>query len=142
MNNLDWYLQQSESLTLAEMDALQLQIFTQADSTDPEFQEVWQDLLSSAIKYASIRAGWQLLSRSERSAQDQARTATHNDVITNFLILERLFKLKGWRSQAWTEQLFLQADQPQRHLADVTDHRKRIGDFANYLAFISALSQR
>ena len=99
-------------------------------------------MLSSAIKYASIRAGWQLLSRSERSAQDQARTATHNDVITNFLILERLFKLKGWHSQAWTEKLFLQADQSERHLADVTGHRKRIGDFANYLAFISALSQR
>lgn len=138
----DWYLQQNEHLTFTEMGMIQQAIFNNADTSDEDFQDVWHDLVDAAIKYSTVRANWGSFSRQEKMAKDDARTANHNKVIDNFIILERIFKLHNWPSQAWTEKLFLQEDRPKRTRADVTSHRKRIGDFANYLTFINALNNR
>ncbi|WP_125604542.1 hypothetical protein [Lapidilactobacillus bayanensis] len=136
------YLTQSEHLTLTDMNQLHQTILTAIDPNDADFQEIWQDLIQTAIKYTVIRAGWGALSRSERMTKDSARTKAHNAVLDNFIILERLCQKNGWPSQAWTEKLFLQAESNQRTKTDITTHRQRIGDFANYLAFIYALNNR
>lgn len=69
------------------------------------------------------------------------RTNKHDDVIITFLMLERFMIQKKW-SIEWTKQLFLQDIISNRTKKDVVESRKRIGDFANYLAFIYALNGR
>lgn len=66
----------------------------------------------------------------------------HNTILNNFIVLERIFKLNSWNSSAWTKELFLQDDIKDRARKDISKHRQRIGDFANYLAFVYAVNGR
>ncbi|HIY58772.1 MAG TPA: hypothetical protein H9829_11390 [Candidatus Tetragenococcus pullicola] len=136
------YLKQNESMTFEEMTKLHMSIIKNVATDDTDFVELWQNLLQDASDYVVIRARWGLLTTEEKLATDLRRTQKHNAIISDFLILERLFKQKGWQSDEWTRILFLENEKIERKLEDVNEHRKRIGDFANYLAFISAINNR
>ena len=136
------YLTSNESMDFEMMTSIHQEILTQADMQDEDFQWLWQDCVHYAIEYSRIRSQWHFLSMEEKQSQDASRTSLHNNLIGCFLSLERLFEQSGWQSERWTEQLFLQQKIEKRTKEDVQSHRKRIGDFANYLAFVYALNGR
>ncbi len=136
------YLTLNESMDFEMMTSIHQEILTQADIQDEDFQWLWQDCVHYAIEYSRIRSQWHFLSMEEKQSQDASRTSLHNNLIGCFLSLERLFEQSGWQSKRWTEQLFLQQKIEKRTKEDVQSHRKRIGDFANYLAFVYALNGR
>lgn len=136
------YLTLNESMDFEMMTSIHQEILTQADMQDEDFQWLWQDCVHYAIEYSRIRSQWHFLSMEEKQSQDASRTSLHNNLIGCFLSLERLFEQSGWQSERWTEQLFLQQKIEKRTKEDVQSHRKRIGDFANFLAFVYALNGR
>ena len=136
------YLVMKEHLTIGQMAQIHEEILKNADTANQDFVDVWKDIIQSAIRYTTTRAEWSFLTNEQKLDKDSSRTSEHNTVINNFIVLERIFKLNSWKSNTWTEQLFLRGDMPKRTRQDVSEHRKRIGDFANYLAFIYAINGR
>lgn len=137
----DQYLTQNEHLTFAEMTQLHAAILATADETNEDFSAIWHDIILAASRYTEIRASWNLLTTAEKMARDAARTRQHNVIIDDFLILERIFTRNNW-ANTWSDRLFLEPSSPERKKEQVAKHRQRIGDFANYLAFVSALNGR
>lgn len=82
------------------------------------------------------------MSKTQKLDKNSAREIEHNTLINNFIVLERVFKINSWKSDVWTKQLFLQGDVSERKRQDVSEHRQRIGDFANYLTFVYAINNR
>jgi hypothetical protein len=136
------YLQQSEALSFNEMATIHQAILANADTRNEDFNEIWTELLQHASRYTVIRAEWLQLSVEQKAEKDPQRTNIHNTIIDHFILLEHIFELNNWDSRAWTENLFLQEEKLQRTRSDVNIHRKRIGDFANYLVFVSAVNGR
>ncbi|RXA67347.1 hypothetical protein [Enterococcus casseliflavus] len=136
------YLQQPEALSFTEMSTIYQEILKNADMNDKDFIEIWEELMGAAIRYTVIRAEWHQFSREQKLEKDPERTNIHNTIIDQFILLERIFQLNHWDSHSWTSRLFLQEEQEKRTRSDVNDHRQRIGDFANYLVFVSAVNGR
>lgn len=106
-----------------------LEIYNEMDShidwTDEDIVYLYDSLIEKAIRYAHIRAGWNALSREEKSEKDESRTAAHDSFISSINIISRV---EGKIGLQWRERL--------------TDDRKRIGDFACYIALFRAIDAR
>ncbi len=126
------YLKEKGSLMFQEMQDIH-HLMAEMAGMDADALELYNDLLCAAVKYADIRADWRLLSREERLEKDASRTACHDDVIVNLNAFCRYMKLHG-KETAWRDTLGDERADPY--------NRKRIGDFACYLAFISGLCAR
>lgn len=89
--------------------------------------ELRDDLVRSALRYASVRAEFSLMSPSERREADISRTRLHDVFIADCDILARAMskagEVCGWRERLGPE-------------------RKRIGDFACWMVLILGLSTR
>ncbi len=83
-----------------------------------KLQQPKTDLLLAAIRYARIRADWQLASPEERHEMNQHRTVVHNALIDACNILSRHMAAAG-EGNAWR--------------AALGDDRKNIGDFACFV---------
>ncbi|MCR4739242.1 MAG: hypothetical protein K5886_03155 [Lachnospiraceae bacterium] len=90
-------------------------------------RELWDGLLERAAEYTYIRNKWELMSREERIEADEGRTIKHNSFIRELDIIARAAELcnidNSWRK-------------------DLGDDRKRIGDFACFIAYITGISNR
>ncbi len=139
--NYQNYLQKKDHMTLEEMEKLHNNILKISDKTDLDFLEIWENLIQNSIKYTQIRADWNFYSKEKKLDADSNRTNIHNLVIDSFIILERYMSKENWNIE-WTKLLFGENNAKDRVREDVSEHRKRIGDFANYLAFIYALHGR
>lgn len=116
MNN---FLQYQEALAIYKtMDE-------NLDRHDADIVDLYNRLIEKAIRYANIRAGWNALSREEKLEKDESRTAAHDSFIASVNIISRV---EGEIGSQWRERL--------------TDDRKRIGDFACYLALFQAIDAR
>ena len=93
-------------------------------------KELFDELLEKAIKYTEIRAKWNLMNSSERAEADAGRTMCHDSLIVKFNQLAKYLRING-KSAGWRDQLGY----------DDSD-RKRIGDFAAYIVFVSCLNAR
>lgn len=89
--------------------------------------EFVEDFLSKSCWYAYIRTQWEFWSRVERIEKDSERTIQHNSVIDSINILARLLNSDGIDTP-WREQL--------------GDQRKRIGDFACFVAYMVGINNR
>lgn len=133
------YLNKVESLTFQEMDEIYEDILKKGDLSNEDFQFFWKELVDNAISYTVVRASWSI----HQPKLNDRRSEKHNAVINSLIALERVFNLNNWDSSFWTEKLFLSTGtKKQRILEDVTMHRKRIGDFANYIVLMQALETR
>lgn len=128
----DNYLKEKHSLTIEKMQQIHADM-TADIASDTDALELYNELLSMAVKYAAIRAKWPSLSKSEKMEQDASRTACHDSVIVKFNKLSRYLKMTG-KEAAWRDELGDETADP--HI------RKRIGDFACYLAFLNCLYAR
>lgn len=126
------YLKEPLSLSFDGMAALHREIAQEA-AGDSGALELYGELLSAAVKYAEIRARWNQWSREEKAENDSLRTSRHNRVIDSLNILARYLKKQGTEA-AWRNVLGDETENPY--------YRKRIGDFACYLAFVEGLHAR
>lgn len=94
------------------------------ESSETELRE---DLLRSAIRYASVRAEFSLMNADERRDADVSRTRLHNVFIADCDILARAMnkagEVCGWRERLGQE-------------------RKRIGDLACWMVLAFGLGTR
>lgn len=106
-----------------------LQIYTlmqdNLDRTDADIMEIYNRMLQKAVRYATTRAEWHMLSREEKLERDASRSMLHDSFISSVNIIART---EGEVGTQWREQL--------------TDDRKRIGDFACYVALFLAIDAR
>ncbi len=121
------------ALSVAEMNDIYHQMRT--DITGDELAEELykEDLLPKMIKYANIRASWATFSREKKMADDDHRTSCHDSVIRNLDMLVNYLRKQG-KTAAWRDSLGDVSKDPV--------YRKRIGDFACYVAFLEALGER
>lgn len=86
-----------------------------------------EDLLRSAIRYATVRAEFSLMNPDEKREADESRTRLHNVFIANCDIHARAMNKAG-EVCTWRERL--------------GSDRKRIGDFACWMVLIAGLGIR
>lgn len=123
------YLKNTDALSLEAMNNIWYEILDEIKN-DEDATELFDELLEKAIKYTEIRAKWNLMSSGERAEADAGRTMCHDSLIVKFNQLAKYLRING-KSAGWRDQLGY----------DDSD-RKRIGDFAAYIVFVSCLNAR
>ena len=126
------YLALPMSLSFGEMADLHRQIVEEAGQ-DADALALYNGLLAAAVKYSGSRANWPLWDREEKTAEDAARTSSHNQVVDRVNILARYLRKQG-KAAAWREVLGDEKKDP--------GYRKRTGDFACYLVFFFFFNAR
>ncbi len=127
------YCEKPYALTFEQMKKMHNELIEEI-GTDSDAIEIYEELLETAVEYAAIRNSWNVLfSREERNEKDPRRTSLHNSVIINFNMLSRYLRMQGKKAE-WRDKLGYEEDDRL--------HRKAIGDFACYLAFINGLCAR
>ena len=124
------YLKRIDTLTIEQASEIYRTIIESLDLDENDDREILQDYLMAAAKYANVRACWNILSREEKMDTDANRTACHNKVILHLNILARYLASKG-KDVSWRDEL-----------GDDSLHRKKIGDFACYVACLEGLHAR
>lgn len=124
------YLKRIDTLTIEQASEIYRTIIESLDLDENDDREILQDYLMAAAKYANVRACWNILSREEKMDTDANRTACHNKVILHLNILARYLASKG-KDVSWRNEL-----------GDDSLHRKKMGDFACYVACIEGLNAR
>lgn len=124
------YLKRIDTLTIEQASEIYRTIIESLDLDENDDREILQDYLMAAAKYANVRACWNNLSREEKMDTDANRTACHNKVILHLNILARYLASKG-KDVSWRDEL-----------GDDSLHRKKMGDFACYVACIEGLNAR
>ena len=115
----------SQTLSYAEAKEIYYDMRENLDHRDGDLMELYDDMIARAVRYAHIRAGWNALSREQKAEKDSARTSAHDAFIVALNIVARI---QGDAGSRWRERL--------------TEDRKRIGDFACYLALFEAIRAR
>lgn len=123
------YLKNTDALSLEAMNNILYEILDEIKN-DEDATELFDELLEKAVKYTEIRAKWNLMSSGERAEADAGRTMCHDSLIVKFNQLAKYLRING-KSAGWRDQLGY----------DDSD-RKRIGDFAAYIVFVSCLNAR
>ncbi len=95
------------------------------DRTDEDILDLYNRMLEKAVRYAHIRAEWNFLSKEKKMETDESRTIAHDAFISSINVIARIEKELG---SQWREQL--------------GNDRKRIGDFACYIALFLAIDAR
>lgn len=115
------------SMSVEEAEEIYGKMTDSLDFSNEETKELYNELITSAIEYAGIRSGWNILEPEERAEKDRHRTACHDAYISNLNIFGRYFNELGL-DNSWRQQ--------------IGDDRKRIGDFACYIALFNGLGAR
>ena len=89
--------------------------------------EFWNEFLMKAANYANIRNRWETMSPDEKREQDLSRTMAHDVFITTVNVISRLAGQEGI-DNSWREEL--------------GQDRKRVGDFACFVTYITGISNR
>ena len=98
--NYEEYLQEPKSLDWKTMISIHEDMLKEI-GTDPDAEELYEELSKAAAKYIHFRSNWFLWSREERAAQDESRTASHNSLIVKFNMLARYLKMQG-KEASWS----------------------------------------
>ena len=131
IHTYDGYLKEKNSMTFDEMQQIHNDMISEI-GTDEDAIELYDELVSMAVKYAGIRSKWLRMKRQERMDHD-GRSKCHDSFIVKCNKLARYLKMTE-KEAHWRTELGDESVDPQI--------RKRIGDFACYIAFINGLSTR
>lgn len=115
----------AEVLTYTEAKEIYDTINANLDRTDEDIVGLYNDMIARAVRYANFRSGWNYLSREQKTEQDPSRTMAHDAFIMSTNIVART---QGNIGAEWRERL--------------SDDRKRIGDFACYIALFQGIEAR
>ncbi len=130
INTYEDYLNSPAGHILKIEDALQIyskmvECIGKCDLEDKK--DFWDDFLMKAADYTYVRNKWEFMTLPEKMEADAERTATHNLFITSVNIISRIAEKEGV-DNSWREEL--------------GENRKRIGDFACFVAYITGISNR
>ena len=103
-------------------------------SGDPDAEELYDDLIVSAIDYAGMRALWTIKDNDWKASHDDKRTSYHDGLIISVNVLARYLQKAG-KAAAWRDTLGYETDKGGLD-------RKRIGDFGCFLAFVHGINGR
>lgn len=131
-NTYSNYLTQQDTLSFDQATALFTDLLEQADTKHADFQFLWEDIVRACAHYTQVRSEWHVTDLETKGRIGRNRTSAHNVVINNLVALERFMSNQGWHTDWATELGLSQAD----------TRRKRIGDFANYITYVTALNGR
>lgn len=126
----------NDGMTLEEASRIFTEYHDSLDFTEDYFREEYRKRISHAVRYASVRAGWSGLDRDEKMKEDSRLTNIHNMFLNDVERYAGYQKRNGMKS-SWFE-LLGQGIEPE----EVNRKRKRIGDWACYIALFAALNQR
>ena len=115
----------AEILTHSEAQDIYKTMKENLVSRDEDIFGLYRDMIKRAVRYANIRAEWNLLPAEERREKDSSRTSAHDAFIASVNIVART---EGEVGKEWRERL--------------SDDRKRIGDFACFIALFEGIQAR
>lgn len=72
-------------LTFEEMEDIHEQVLSNADTKNEDFKKYWEETISLAIDYSTIRAKWNVMTLNEKMDKNDSRTSIHNHVLSNFI---------------------------------------------------------
>ena len=130
INTYEKYLKHPAGHILTIEDAMQIysKMCTSISRCNMEDKmDFWNDCLKMASEYTKIRNEWELMNREEKMDADRVRSLTHDSFITSLSVLSRI-AAKEEIDNSWREEL--------------GDDRKRIGDFACFISYITGISNR
>ncbi len=89
--------------------------------------DFWNDFVKKAAEYAYVRGMWEYMDREKRTETDISRSLKHEGLITSINVLARIAGNEGI-DNSWREEL--------------GGERKRIGDFACFVTYITGIANR
>ena len=89
--------------------------------------DFYNDFLRQAADYTLVRCRWEFMDLQEKVEDNRNRTIEHDSFITKVNVLCRLEEAEGIDT-SWRERL--------------GENRKRIGDFACFVTYMTGLSNR
>lgn len=116
-----------DALSFEDAGQIYKSILSAKQDADIEFLKLLKELLSNAVNYADIRSRWLLMSAQQTAQMDATRSQYHDLFIYAANNVANYLEKCGYRI-AWREQL--------------GNDRKRLGDFACYLAYIQGINAR
>lgn len=119
-------------LSLTDSELIYNAITQQFNTPDDDVLFLWEDVVRACAHYTKLRAEWTVTDLETKGHIGQSRTNAHNVVINSFVAFHRLVQSHD-ATISWGQTLGL--SQPDTN-------RKRIGDFANYLTYMTALKGR
>ena len=130
MNTYEEYLDHKAGNILTMEDALS--IYTRMANAIAKCEheaktELWDDFIIRSYKYTLVRCKWEFMEYQERIDADPGRTRMHDTVIDSIEILARLAAKEGMDT-SWRD--------------DLGGERKRLGDFACFVTYITGISNR
>ena len=130
MNTYEEYLDHKAGNILTMEDALS--IYTRMANAIAKCEheaktELWDDFIIRSYKYTLVRCKWEFMEYQERIDADPGRTRMHDTVIDSIEILARLAAKEGMDT-SWRD--------------DLGGERKRMGDFACFVTYITGISNR
>ena len=129
--NYNDYKKQVDILSLEEMEEIWTDLLQSLDLKNEDCKELFDDFINSVVSYSCERLKWNAVyDREERIEKDKGRTIIHDGLITRLNILARFLKNELNKDTSWRDRLGDEA------------HRKRIGDFACYVAFCYRINAR
>ena len=126
------YLLEPKSISLEKMQLLHKEIVTEMGE-DEDAEELYEELMECATRYAEFRANWLLWDRKTKMDRDASRSSCHNSLMIKFNMLAKYLRMQG-KAAAWRDELGYEEDD--RY------HRKTVGDFACYLVFVNSINAR
>ncbi|WP_239724965.1 MULTISPECIES: hypothetical protein [unclassified Mammaliicoccus] len=127
-----------DTLGFEECEKIYTKMVQNIDINDSEDIEYWNDLINACSEYTKERSSWLLLSKQQRIDRDKNRSAIHDGLLVKLNIIKRLFESKNLDVK-WFNVFKINSD---LGVEKVNIHRKRVGDLANYIAYIYAINSR
>ncbi len=128
----DEYLLEPKSISFEKMQLLHREILSEMED-DEDAEELYEELIECATRYADFRAKWLLWDRETKMERDASRSSCHNSLIIKFNMLAKYLRMQG-KAAAWRDELGYEEDD--RY------YRKTVGDFACYLVFVNSINAR
>ena len=128
INTYETYLKQPDALKMEDA----LRIYTEmteciSKCSAEDKMEFWNEFLMNAAEYTNIRNRWETMSLEEKIEQDKSRSLCHEGFMTSLNIISRLAKQEDIDISWWEE---------------LGQDRKRRGDFACFVTYITGISNR
>lgn len=127
MDYMEYLVSTKDSLSVVDANDIFNEMSKEVYAFDDVAEELFEEFVSAAISYANVRSNWLLLTNEQKMDSDKSRTLKHDSVIIKMDVLSS-YLIKNGKEAAWRKEL--------------GNSRKRIGDFACYIAYIYGLNAR
>ena len=137
LENIDAYYEiAKDKMTLEEANQIFTEYHASIDFSEEYMSKKYAELVTRAMRYAKMRMDWSTWDKETRQERDYQRTNLHN-LFLNSVTQYASYQKRNGGDCHWFEMLG-QGIEPD----EVDSKRKRIGDWACYIALFVALNKR